>query len=504
MESMKSAKMEGKTGALGSAFIFFGILFIILFAFFTQVHPLVIYDGDDWGCLSDSRSALPKWGAWNPIKVLPEESFPIVGLIAAYFVMPFIQDYVISIVVTSAFIISGLIVCYVFLFSKVLERRFSLNRYEVYALTLLFFLLHFIVFRPINGVTPYLFGSGNLTCFFHYMIPGLVNFCVVEYFLAYGLPRTLSSSGKSIVSCAFLIFAVYLVIFSNVFHSIILTAFVSVYFLVHDGKRLFHIKQWKSILKEYSFSVGILAVWFVSLIFEVNGGNAERIGAPFFALPIRQTLLAFWNVFKFSNIIVAVIAILVLFAGGYCVRKCKRAGEDMTDLLKWIFVPVGSAVLTFVYLVLVSAKAAPGYIARGDVLISVYGFLLIAIVGMLAFILEKHPKSFLAAPIVLFVVSCEVMGQTYPDGTIGRVSPKICYQIDYDIINQVVTASKAGQKEMVLRVPKHNGDNWPHPMYMGNAVSRTLYRHGLINAPIKITIRPDAEMNKKYHIPVGK
>ena len=85
----------------------------------------------------------------------------------------------------------------------------------------------------------------------------------------------------------------------------------------------------------------------------------------------------------------------------------------------------------------------------------------------------------------------------------GQIDPKICYQIDNDIIQQVQEADREGKSEMVLRVPKgDNKDNWPHPMYMGGNLARTLYKHGLISKPIKITIQPDTSINEKYHIKV--
>jgi len=39
---------------------------------------------------------------------------------------------------------------------------------------------------------------------------------------------------------------------------------------------------------------------------------------------------------------------------------------------------------------------------------------------------------------------------------------------------------------------------------MGNALSRTMYKHGLISKQLKITIEPDLDMNKKYHISIPK
>ena len=73
------------------------------------------------------------------------------------------------------------------------------------------------------------------------------------------------------------------------------------------------------------------------------------------------------------------------------------------------------------------------------------------------------------------------------------------------MIEQIKKADEAHQKEMVLHVPKgDNLDNWPHPMYMGENISRTLYRHGIITRPIEITLQPDVSMNEKYNIPIQK
>lgn len=81
------------------------------------------------------------------------------------------------------------------------------------------------------------------------------------------------------------------------------------------------------------------------------------------------------------------------------------------------------------------------------------------------------------------------------------LSPEECISVDYDIIQQVQAADRNGDSEVVLRVPKGDDhDNWPHPVYMGKAFSRTLYKHGLTSKPMNITIQPDIQMNEKYHI----
>ena len=82
-----------------------------------------------------------------------------------------------------------------------------------------------------------------------------------------------------------------------------------------------------------------------------------------------------------------------------------------------------------------------------------------------------------------------------------NIAPYKCVNVDNDLINQIVTADKNGKTEMQLVVPKgDNRDNWPHPKYMGGNISRTLYSHGIISKNIKITVKPDENMNRNYHL----
>lgn len=100
---------------------FFLLLYVALVIFFIQVHPYVPYDGDDWGLSSRMRLAFPKWHAHNPIKVFPEELFPIAGYLAAYIINPILHDYIFSITVVNAFLYSGFIVFYIYMFSRLLD-----------------------------------------------------------------------------------------------------------------------------------------------------------------------------------------------------------------------------------------------------------------------------------------------------------------------------------------------------------------------------------------------
>ena len=479
------------------AIVFWGFLFFSLIAFFTKAHMLVPYDGDDWNNLSAFRAAYPKVGAWNPIKILPEDSFPIMGYVGAYFIMPFVKDYVFSIALASAIFLSLAICVYVFLFSQVLERNFKLPSYAVYALSLGFFLLHFLALYASDVGSQYLFGSANLTCFYHYTIPGLLNLCLVEYFLAYGIPKQMPWE-RGIGHCGALFFALYLAIFSNVLHNIILIAFIAAHILFTYRLELFSPKNWKSIWKENHFLAMIMVVWVLSLAFELTGGRANSIGASVIHLPLKQTILSMWGALKTTNKMFLVFLVLTLAA----FWRAKAWRGELIHVPGKLLV---SGLFTGLYLFMVCAKASAGYITRADVLLGIYAFLIMGIVTTAAIVLEKRPKLFMLAPILLLIISMDVLRGPYVESTMGRLLPRTCYLVDNDMIEQIKKADEAHQKEMVLHVPKgDNLDNWPHPMYMGENISRTLYRHGIITRPIEITLQPDVSMNEKYNIPIQK
>ena len=87
----------------------FGFLFISIFYFFSYCHPLLIFSSDDWNLVTITRYPIPLWGAWNPIKVLPEVLFPFTSFIGKYLIYPFCEDFVKSVTLASAFVLSSFI-----------------------------------------------------------------------------------------------------------------------------------------------------------------------------------------------------------------------------------------------------------------------------------------------------------------------------------------------------------------------------------------------------------
>lgn len=480
--------------------IFFGLIFLSIVIFFTMAHPLVPYDGDDWLNLASMRKAVPMTGAYNPIKVLPETLFPLVGLIAAYVVYPLIGDYIGAIALTSALVMGGLVSLYMYLFFRFVERWLSLSDYANMMVTVLFFLFHFVLFYEKSSPVPYLFGSGNLTCIYHYVIPAFVNLCVVLYLARFDIAHealNLSVSRRSV-----LLFCIYLAIFSNALSNIILAAYVScllgfrffAYLKEHGGYRAF--------VKKNAFYIGIIVVWLIALVFESHGGRAHDIGRSLSISEIGETGKIFLSMLSRISVDVVVVGVLSIAAALYSrYRKKDKAYDSILGMY------LGTSLVFAIYLLFVCAKAGPGYIGRSDVFISFIIWTVLLMALSLAYVFKQYGKSVFVGPLLVlfFVVEVGLGGQGFAQSTIGSVPPSVCYEIDYNLIEQIQAADREGKTEMILRVPKGDtASNWPHPAYMSGKISRTLYKHGLISRTIKIKIQPDPAMNEQYHIAIPK
>ena len=73
-----------RTKITGLNWTFYTLLFLLFFVFFSQCHPLVPFDSDDWINMGIARRAYPTLAYWNPTKVFPECFEPLVCSIYYY------------------------------------------------------------------------------------------------------------------------------------------------------------------------------------------------------------------------------------------------------------------------------------------------------------------------------------------------------------------------------------------------------------------------------------
>lgn len=159
------------------------LLFLLFMVYFTQITPLVPFDGDDWLSMGTMRLPFPMWAVFNPSKVLPEVLGPIVGNIAAFVVYPFSHDYIGSVTFVQAIVVSLFIVTMTALFFKLCENKLELSKQQAVMGELFFFMLFFLLFKHVNTASYTGFWATDYNCYFHYIIPGCLNASLVLYLM---------------------------------------------------------------------------------------------------------------------------------------------------------------------------------------------------------------------------------------------------------------------------------------------------------------------------------
>ena len=104
--------------------------------------------------------------------------------------------------------------------------------------------------------------------------------------------------------------------------------------------------------------------------------------------------------------------------------------------------------------------------------------------------------------ILIIVFNTNTTGNTFAEPNDLRINPETVSRFSNDVLKYIVSASQNGEEEIVLYIPKYNDpNNWPHIVYFGERLSKTLYKHGMIESPITITVVPDTEVNEYYRLP---
>lgn len=484
-------------------------VFISMLLFFYEVHPFVLFDGDDWKDMAELRNvAFPKWHDWNPIKVLPETLMALVGYVGAYVFVPLVGDYLrgisLAVAITAALFITG----YIVLVKDVLAKKFELSEGLSAGIAFLFLLFHFLIFKDGAEGNYYLFSTLNMNCLFHYVIPFLLNASMVLYFISHDIKGSYLFTRNRTRSAVF-IFAIFLSIYSNILLSIVFISYI-VGMISYDIFSMNHVSitAVKRYIKENKLYTGIIIAWLISLVFEANGGRAHDVETTSMLTSLVKTVASFVWIFlqgqKGLNIMYAIFAIMVIPAIWYRNRK-KVSHDTAADKNYSFLMKLNSFCLLFwlLFQIPVCAKANATYIARTDVLAGFFFFIFMMIAISMAYLLKRVPNLLLIFPIIFFMIFCRTLNgnKGYFASTYHHIPEQTCYAITNDLISQFQNADKAGLQEFDLHVPKYSTeDNWPQPDYLAHRMEKQLYSHSLIANHLKANVVIDEAMNDKYHI----
>lgn len=471
------------------------VIYIMCFCFFTQVFPIIPYDGDDWYFIGAMRKPYPLWGINNPIKVLPEVLEPLTGYIAAFVIYPVTGDYVFSISIAEAGILSLFIAVFCFLFYRFLVKRMKLTEMQGFAVEALFFLIFFIVFKEYGRESYFGFWSSDANCYFNYVIPGLLNASLVLW-MAQVSDFSKYYSELSALKKGMFIVAVYFSIFSSIQLNIILAGYCSWLIIEKSADQIFVKKSFNVIrtVKELWVCFAIEIVWLISLLFESQGRRAGMFSGSISFQKIFDVIEQFIQLGKQVNRSL-LLSMVVVFVGTIFLL-CQKKNSSIRQLfIGWLYL----IFLTTIYLTLIYTKTGGGYAARPDATWAILFYVLSLFQICVAFLLIQLPSLKCLMPIAIMSVFLTATNQNYRYMSYN-MDYKTCKAVDEYIINQIIAADEAGLSMVNVKVPKENNEtNWPHPYNMAGWLQNTLYSHGIIKTRLKIVFVPDDSVNAMFY-----
>lgn len=461
---------------LSSVFFFFVI-------FFYKIHPLVIFDTDDWTYSYFQRNMALEWRGWNPSRVLPEVLMPLVTLAGNFVFGLFIPDHFRAISMGYAVTLSLFITVMCYFLYRLLEKS---NGKLV--LLLYFLICHFWIYRILPHENQYMFRTVNVTCVFFYVIPNLLNCILVLWimqmqkssgFVLEGFLQ-MSSAKKS----AFVFFTFW-AIYSNLWASICLAVYVSVIALF-DGIHMLLEKNFSLIkyLKKHVIEICIVILWAIQQVYELNGGRAAGINLGPYTQSLLNTLNICHDLLRGLNtyFILSAIGIFLLAAAIIVIHKDKKAARSLLILLTSVFI-VG------LYLILSCARTGWTYLARPDVQYCGFFFAMLILILSVDTVFQYFSAAKTLMPLLLAfaVCNCNTEGRTYLDSTMGNYPPEACIRVCNDIMQQFLDVDAAGKTDIIVEVPYFQSENnWPIASYAAGRFSSYFYKMGITEKMIHV------------------
>lgn len=472
------------------------LVFAAMLLFFERAHPLVILDADDWTYIAASRAAVPSLRFWNPARILPELLMPWASNLAVLLFRPL--GFIPSLTVMNGLVLSLFITWYVFCFHRLLTNRLALREDAAALLSLLFLLLHFLIFRIEAQNNDYLFRARDVTCVYYYTIPGLLNCGLVMRLMTTGEHRRFPEKGAPLRK-GLLAAVSYLAVFSNLFESVMLAAYCGLDFLFSCFKD--DRKDRRAFLRSQAFNLAVLLLWGVSVFMEGGGERAESANTlPFFysaGLCLRALLLQV----SCMNRVFLLLAAVCLAGGMFlAVTGRKERGACFPALFLRLALLI---LLCAAFEVLLCAKVQPVYIARSDALFVVYSALLALLMLSLGALVGKKEGLTACLPLLLvLVLSVTNTGlRTFMESNDLYAPARVCTALGNDLVEQIVEADRAGKTEVTVHVVDSGSeDNWPQTLYMGPRVAASLYKHGLTEKLMTVRIVPDRAVNERLQV----
>ncbi len=480
------------------------IIMLFLYLFFTQIVPVVPFDGDDWYFTGSMRKPIPLWGAFNPSKVLPEVIQPLGGYIAAYLLTPIINDYVRSITLAEAFLIVSFMMLYFVFFYKYLKKRYFTSTTNALISEIFLCLTFFCVFKKYDDKSYFGFWASDLTCYFHYIVPGLLNMTMLfimdqstDFKVVY---KKWTCNEKSLFWVG-----VYFAVFSSIQLNIILAGYCS-WIIVRDFALLIIKKNsFKEFIQSKVIHLFIIIMWFISLIYDANGMRAQMLqkstdSVSFFSQPLSDVFLQSKALFSNFNVILLLFLLIMLTFIFVSIKQHRINISEINAIAGYVYL----ILITFIYLMLIYAKTGGIYSSRPDAMWAIISYYLVFLSICFNIFINAFRKFNVSILLLILTFFFAInQNRAFANGSYGY--DYVTYKkIDNYIIKQVIDGDLSGKEVVEVHVPnEHSDSNWPHPYNMSDWLQNTLYAHKVIRRRMKIIVVPDNSVNELFYYDIS-
>ena len=484
--------------------IFFNIaVFSAMFVFFAVLHPTPIMDEDDVIYTVIVRKAIPLPGSWNPARMMPEVLTSFCGNLAALWTVFGGGRFIDCQVAVYGLVFSLFITAYVWGFFRLLEKRFSCGRFQTVCLSVLFLMLHFLVFRIKNSQNTFMFHTYDACCVFYYTVPALLGCTIVMRFMETpDEPPFLY--GTHLLKESILLLALYFEVFSNLFGSAILASYA--------GYRLLRTKvsNKKVLCKQNNIWLIIVLFWTLAAVLEATGGRATgargelAAGTLSLSVKIGQTISVFFSTMWNSNLLFRLMAASVAVTG-ILLSVIQSSKRENTQILRAIRETAVWGLLTGVVVLLLCAAVEPLYASRPETIFPIVFVLFLFLIFGVRFVLQRIPFLTRFLPMILIIVYTMTNTRflTFQDSNPLLLNGHVAVAIENEIYESIISAANAGKTEVTVEVIHSNeGGNWPHDGKIGDPIAEFFLKYGIIDHEIRVHTKPSDEMNRRYNIEI--
>lgn len=187
----------------------------------------------------------------------------------------------------------------------------------------------------------------------------------------------------------------------------------------------------------------------------------------------------------FDKWVLSFLFAVIVMAKTYHVFKGKK---HLFYVGRLQFILIISMCLSLAYLILLSSRVFPSYLAKGDVIFSYVFFFLLLFALCLGYLTTKISFVKLFYPFLIFFLFFvfNIKDSSFKElQDWNGTDLQKCEKFDRDVIYQIKNAEAMGKDTLIIYVHKYNdGSNWPQDISAGHYIGQTLHKHGIIRRKI--------------------